>query len=417
MSTNLKNNRIDKYRVENNILIRNLINFNEYIYSERTNPMHLEQMPNLTINNLIVKKPIIQGGMGVGISMSGLASAVANAGGIGVISTVGIGLLEDNPKKSFKERNQQMLNREIRKARALTNGVLGLNIMVAISDYDELLKLAFDQEISIIFIGAGLPLKFPETITVDRLKNGSTKIGVIVSSGRATQLIFKSWQKRFNHVPDLVVVEGPMAGGHLGFKNEQIFNPDYALEQLVPDVLSVVKDFEMQFEKNIPVIAAGGIFTGADIFKFMKMGVQGVQMGTRFVATHECDASLNFKKTYINCKEDDLIIIQSPVGLPGRAIQNKFLDEVSAGVRKPFQCPWKCLKTCNFREAPYCIAKALTNAQKGNVEEGYAFAGANAHRVKEIVSVKELFNSLEGEYSEAASVNFNKQATPDKIAV
>ena len=380
-------------------------------------PMCLEQMPNLKINNLIVEKPIIQGGMGVGISMSGLASAVANAGGIGVISTVGLGLLEDNPKMRFKERNKERLIREIIKARSLTNGVLGLNIMVAISDYNDLLKLAFDEEISIIFLGAGLPLKFPETITADRLKNGSTKVGVIVSSGRAAQLIFQSWQKKYNHVPDLVVVEGPMAGGHLGFKKEQIFNPDYALEQLMPDVLSIVKKFEIQFEKNIPVITAGGIYTGADIYKFIKMGAQGVQMGTRFVATHECDASLEFKQTYINCKEDDITIIQSPVGLPGRAIRNKYIDEVSAGERKPFKCPWKCLKTCDFREAPYCIAKALTNAQKGNVEEGYTFAGANAHRVNEVISVKDLFESLEKEYHQAGSEFCYAQEVPNVIAV
>ncbi|MCK4560013.1 MAG: nitronate monooxygenase, partial [Calditrichia bacterium] len=246
---------------------------------------------------------------------------------------------------------------------------------------------------------------------------GTTKVAVIVSSGRAVRLIFQSWQKRFNHVPDLVVVEGPMAGGHLGFKKEQIFDPDYALEQLMPDVLSLVKHFELQFEKNIPVIAAGGIYTGADIFRFMKMGAQGVQMGTRFVATHECDASLKFKQAYINCKEDDLAIIQSPVGLPGRAIRNKFIDEVSAGNRKPFRCPWKCLKTCNFREAPYCIAKVLANAQKGNMEEGYAFAGTNAYRVREIISVKELFERLEQEYNEAAWEFFNQQVVPDEIAV
>jgi nitronate monooxygenase len=379
--------------------------------------MRFEEIPNLNINNLRVKKPIIQGGMGVGISMSGLASAVANEGGIGVISSVALGLLEDNPKTSFREGNKQVLKREIRKARSLTNGVLGLNIMVAISDYDELLKIAFDEEIDIIFLGAGLPLKFPETITVDRLKSGTTKVAVIVSSGRAVRLIFQSWQKRFNHIPDLVVVEGPMAGGHLGFKKEQIFDPDYALEQLMPDVLSLVKHFELQFEKNIPVIAAGGIYTGADIFRFMKMGAQGVQMGTRFVATHECDASLKFKQAYINCKEDDLAIIQSPVGLPGRAIRNKFIDEVSAGNRKPFRCPWKCLKTCNFREAPYCIAKVLANAQKGNMEEGYAFAGTNAYRVREIISVKELFKRLEQEYNEAAWEFFNQQVVPDEIAV
>jgi len=379
--------------------------------------MRFGEMPNLNLNNLKVKKPIIQGGMGVGISMSGLASAVANEDGIGVISSVGLGLLADNPKISFKEGNKQILNREIHRARSLTNGVLCLNIMVAISDYDDLVKLAFDEGIDIIFLGAGLPLKLPEAITVDRLKRGETKVAVIVSSGRAVQLIFQSWQKRFNHVPDLVVVEGPMAGGHLGFKKEQIFDPAYALEQLLPDVLGVVKRFELQLEKNIPVIAAGGIYTGADIFKFLKMGAQGVQMGTRFVATHECDASLEFKQAYINCKEDDLTIIQSPVGLPGRAIRNKFIDEVSAGNRKPFKCPWKCLKTCDFREAPYCIAKALTNAQKGNVKEGYTFAGANAYRVQEIISVKELFENLEKEYNQAAWEFLNQQAVHDQIAI
>jgi nitronate monooxygenase len=379
---------------------------------------HNEVMPDLNIGNLKLKKPIIQGGMGVGISLSGLASAVANEGGIGVISSVALGLLADNPKTSFKEGNQQILKREIRKARTLTDGVLGLNIMVAISDYDQLVKLAFDEEIDIIFLGAGLPLKFPETITEDRLKKGTTKVGVIVSSGRAVKLIFQTWQKKFDHVPDLVVVEGPKAGGHLGFKKEQILDPAYALENLLPDVLSVVKSFERQFDKKIPVIVAGGIYNGADIFKFIEMGAGGVQMGTRFVATHECDASLEFKKAYINCKEDDLVIIESPVGLPGRAIRNKFLDEVSTGDRKPFQCPWKCLKTCNFREAPYCIAKALANAQKGNVEEGYTFAGANAFRVREIVSVKELFKSLEQEYNNAVVEFINQQQViNEKIAV
>ena len=379
--------------------------------------MYTKEMPHLAIGNLTVKKPIIQGGMGVGISMSGLASAVANEGGIGVISSVALGLLEDTPKISFRHGNKRVLTKEIQKARDMTNGVLGLNIMVAISDYDELLEVAFDQAIDIIFLGAGLPLKFPENITIDRLKHGATKVGVIVSSGRAARLIFQTWQKKYDHVPDLVVVEGPKAGGHLGFKKEQIFDSEYALERLLPDVLSVVREYEDHFEKKIPVIAAGGIYTGADIQRFMDMGVQGVQMGTRFVATHECDASQAFKQAYIDCREEDITIIESPVGLPGRAIRNKFLDEVSAGDRKPFQCPWKCLKTCDFREAPYCIAKALTNAQKGAVTEGYTFAGANAYRVDEIISVKELFRQLEQEYNLAQTDHLKQQLIAKRIAV
>jgi len=394
------------------IFTKTIIVFNSKGY----NPMNYAKMPSLNRNNLIVEKPIIQGGMGVGISMSGLASAVANEGGIGVISSVALGLLEEDPKTSFREGNKKRLIREIRKARSLTNGPIGLNIMVAIADYDELLKIAFDEEVDIIFLGAGLPLKFPEAITLDHLKSGTTKVGVIVSSGRAAQLIFQSWQKRFNHLPDLVVVEGPKAGGHLGFKKEHILNPDYALEEILPEVLSTVKRFELTAERKIPVIAAGGIYSGADIFRIMEMGVQGVQMGTRFVATHECDASLEFKQTYIDCKEEDLTIIQSPVGLPGRAIQNKFINDVSAGKKKPFRCPWKCLKTCNFREAPYCIASVLANAQKGNVDDGYAFAGTNAYRVEKIISVKELFNDLEQEYQKAARLASNQKVLK-KIAI
>jgi nitronate monooxygenase len=379
--------------------------------------MCFKEIKKLQMNDLTVEKPIIQGGMGVGISMSGLASAVANEGGIGVISSVGLGLLDEKPNTSFKEGNKQKLLHEIRKARSLTKGVLGLNIMVAISDYYDLVTLAFDEKIDIIFLGAGLPLKLPEAITIDRLKSAVTKVAVIVSSDRAAKLIFQTWQKKFNHVPDMVVVEGPMAGGHLGFKKDQISDPNYALENLLPDVLSVVKDFELQFKKYIPVIAAGGIYTGADIYKFIRLGAAGVQMGTRFVATDECDASLEFKQSYINCKKEDITIIESPVGLPGRAIRNKFLDEVSAGDRKPFQCPWKCLKTCNFREAPYCIAKALTNSQKGNVDEGYTFAGSNAYRVQEIISVKKLFEILETEYDETAIKFSNRNRIPNKIAV
>jgi nitronate monooxygenase len=378
---------------------------------------HTGIMPGLKINNISLPTPIIQGGMGVGISMSGLASAVANQGGIGIISSVALGLLEEKPGIKFKTSTQNILKREIHKARSLSSGILGLNVMVAISDYDELIKLAFDEEIDIIFIGAGLPLKLPEAITIDRLTRGHTKIAVIVSSGRAARLIFQTWQKKYGNVPDMVVVEGPKAGGHLGFKRDQIFNPKFALEIILSDVLSEIKKFEDHFEKEIPVIAAGGIYSGADIFKFIQLGAAGVQMGTRFVATDECDASSQFKQAYINCKEEDITIIDSPVGLPGRAIQNRFLKEVSLGERKPFQCPWKCLKTCNFREAPYCIAKALTNSQKGNIEEGYTFAGSNAYRVEEIISVNELFKRLAHEYRGAVSAFYGRPKDPTRIAV
>jgi len=366
--------------------------------------MNSEKIPKLRIAELEAKIPIIQGGMSVGISLAGLSSAVANEGGIGVIGTAGIGMLEPDFAKNFREANKRALRKEIRKAREMTNGIIGVNIMVALSDYDELSLVAVEEGADLVFLGAGLPLKNPKTLSLDILRKVPIKVVPIVSSARAANIIFQYWVKNYNHVPDAVVVEGPLAGGHLGFKKEQINDPNYTLEKILHEVISVIKTFEQQFNKNIPVIAAGGIYTGVDIHKFIKLGVQGVQMATRFVATYECDADVRFKEAYVKCKEEDLIIIDSPVGLPGRAIRNKFLDEVSSGVRKPFKCPWKCLKTCDFRKVPYCIALALTKAKKGKLEDGFAFAGANAFRVDKIVSVKELIETLLLEYERAASI-------------
>jgi len=197
------------------------------------------------------------------------------------------------------------------------------------------------------------------------------------------------------------VVEGPRAGGHLGFKKEQIDNPDYRLEEIVPQVIRVIQKFEQRLDKEIPVIAAGGIFNGADIKEFLDLGAKGVQMATRFVATHECDASLEFKQAYVACKKEDITIIESPVGLPGRAIRNSFLDDVKTGRKHPVKCSWKCLKTCDYRTTPYCIADALANAQKGRLLKGFTFAGSNAYKVDKIISVQELFEALQQEYHQA----------------
>jgi len=361
--------------------------------------MKYNEMPELVIGDIVAKRPIVQGGMGIGVSLSRLASAVANEGGIGVISSVGMSFLDEDKKKRSKDANILAIREEIRKARKMTDGVLGINIMLALTEFDEILKASFEEGIDIVFMGAGLPLKLPKEITPELLKSSKTKTAVIVSSDRAAKIIFQNWEKYFNHVPDAVVVEGPLAGGHLGFKNENIENPDYTLEKIFPGVIDAVKPFEQAFSKKIPVIAAGGIFTGEDIHKFIDMGASGVQMATRFVATDECDASDDFKKSYIDSKKEDIIIIKSPVGMPGRAIRNTFLDEVEAGRKKPFYCPWKCLKTCNFKESLYCIAQALVSAQKGVLADGFAFAGANAYKIREIISVKKLFSLLENEYS------------------
>ena len=374
----------------------------------------LTSLPELKIDDLTAKLPIIQGGMGVGISMAGLSSAVADQGGIGVISSVGLGLLRDKHLKNYQMGNIIALREEIRKAKHLSSGIIGLNVMVAVSDYDDLVRTALEEEIDILFLGAGLPLRLPNGVSIEFLKSVKTKIIPIVSSARAAKIIFQTWEKKFNHIPDGVVVEGPKAGGHLGFKPEQINEPAYALEEIVPQVVSVIKPFRIKHGKDLPVIAAGGIFTGEDIFRFLQMGASGVQMGTRFVATNECDADVRFKEQYIYCKKEDIGIIKSPVGLPGRAIINTFLRDVSAGIKKPFTCPWKCLKTCDFKTSLYCIAKALMKAQIGNLTNGFSFAGSNAYKIENIISVKELIENLKKEF-EIAYLELTKILTPQFV--
>ena len=371
--------------------------------------MSFEKMPTLRMGSLEVDLPIVQGGMGVGISLSGLASAVANAGGIGVIATPGIGQFEHDWDTDPIKANSRALRNEIRKAKAQTSGPIGVNIMVALSNFDELVQCAVDEGAEVLFLGAGLPLKLPDTLPLQKLEQLATKLVPIVSSGRAAGLIFKSWARRYAYVPDAVVVEGPLAGGHLGFRREHIDDPDYALEKILPEVVSVIEPYRKQSDKDIPVIAAGGIYTGADIHKIMQLGAQAVQMGTRFVTTDECDADVELKNAFLNCKKEDIVIIDSPVGLPGRAITDEFLERVSSGVREIFTCPWKCLKSCDFKNVPYCIAKALTNARTGNLREGFAFAGANAYRADKIVPVKELIETLVAEY--AAVVRQRPMAT------
>jgi nitronate monooxygenase len=353
------------------------------------------RMPKLRIGNSVAKLPIVQGGMGVGISLSGLASAVANEGGIGVIAANSIGMLDPDYYASHKDANAIALRNEIRKAKEMSSGIIGVNIMVAVNDFSALLMVAIEEKVDMVFLGAGLPLK---GIPVEALRSAGVKVVPIVSSARAASLIFKSWLKKYEDVPDAVVVEGPKAGGHLGFKAEQIDDPDFALEFILPDVVAVVKDYENKFRRNIPVIAAGGVFTGTDIYNLFKLGASGVQMGTRFVATHECDANIRFKESYVACNEEDIEIIKSPVGMPGRAIKSRLLMDISAGKKMKIKCAWKCLKSCDIKTARYCISLALDNARKGILENGFVFAGTNAFRIKNIISVKELLQELQKQY-------------------
>lgn len=351
-------------------------------------------MKNLRIGNLVANVPIVQGGMGVGVSLSGLASAVANEGGIGVISSAGLGLYYRNLSSDYIQASILGLKEEIRIAKSKASGIIGVNIMVAMTNFADMVETAISEKIDIIFSGAGLPLDLPKYLT----KGSKTKLVPIVSSARATKIICDKWSNLYNYLPDAIVVEGPKAGGHLGYKLDQLTNENFTLEHLLPQIVEEVKFYEEKYDKKIPVIAAGGVYTGEDIAKMLELGASGVQMGSRFVTTVECDASEEFKNLYIQAKEEDLTIIQSPVGMPGRAINNEFLDKVKRGETQPKSCPFHCIKTCNIENSPYCIMLALYNAYKGNMDKGYAFAGVNAYRAEKIITVKETFAKIKEEF-------------------
>jgi NAD(P)H-dependent flavin oxidoreductase YrpB (nitropropane dioxygenase family) len=354
-------------------------------------------MKSLNIGDLKIPVPIIQGGMGIGISLSKLASSVANMGGVGIISTVGIGQTGIQSKLGWKKGNIEGVRREIRKARELSSGVLGVNIMSVLTDFSDMVKTSIEEKIDIIFSGAGLPLDLPSYLT----KGSKTKLVPIVSSGRAASIITQKWQQNYNYLPDAFVVEGPKAGGHLGFKANALEEVNNTLENLVEEVAKVAADIKERFNKVVPVIAAGGIYNGRDIADIMKRGATGVQLGTRFVATEECDASEEFKQAVVDANEEDIQIIKSPVGMPGRSIFNLFLQEASDGQRRPAFCKHNCIKSCNPKTTLYCISDALLAAFKGNLKDGFAFVGSNAGRIKRISTVKEIFTELQQEYDDA----------------
>lgn len=361
--------------------------------------------PSLKIGDLTAKIPIIQGGMGVGISLSGLAAAVANQGAIGVIAGAFIGMDEKDVVQNPEEANNRALRREIRAAREMApNGILGVNLMVALTHFASMVRSAIEERIDLILSGAGIPLDLPRylrEVSEKAQEEMHTKLVPIVSSARAATIICRKWLSRFGCLPDAFVVEGPLAGGHLGFKHEELASGEKRLEALIPPVVEAVKAFEDKKGCPIPVIAAGGIGTGAEIARFLRLGASGVQMGTRFIGTHECDADIRFKQAVVDASPEDVTIITSPVGMPGRALGNAFLEEVAAGRKKPFKCLFHCIHGCKVEESPYCIALALLNAKKGNLDRGFVFTGARVELVREIVSVRELFAELEREYAAA----------------
>ncbi|MBT8763810.1 nitronate monooxygenase [Desulfohalobiaceae bacterium Ax17] len=350
-------------------------------------------IPKLKIGVHEAEVPIIQGGMGVGVSLHSLASAVAKMGGIGVIAAAAVGFLAPDFDKHPQLANIRTLKEEITLARNLApGGIIGVNIMVALSDYEDLVTASFEAGADIIFSGAGLPLNLPKL--KEKYPGNKTALVPIISSARAADILCKKWLRSYNYLPDAFVLEGPKAGGHLGFSLEELTNKKYRLEQLVLETLQAITPYAQKAGKPIPLIVAGGVYSGEDIARFLNLGASGVQMATRFVVTEECDASEGFKKEHLRAKKEDIVFIKSPVGLPGRAVKNKFLEAVERGEKVPFKCPHHCIKTCKPKKSPYCISLALINAQQGKLDEGFAFAGSNTYRSEKIVKVKDLIEEL-----------------------
>lgn len=350
---------------------------------------------SLTLGNKALRVPLIQGGMGVGVSLGGLAGAVMKEGAMGVISAAHPGFRKENFLTDSLQCNCEAIIEEVQKAKAISggNGLCGVNVMVASREYEAYVKAVVEAGADAIISGAGLPLQLPSIV-----KDADILLAPIVSSGRAAKLIMKSWERHNGRIPDFIVVESALAGGHLGFKKEDLVNETYeSLSKILEDVLAVVQPFEEIAGRKIPVFVAGGIYDRKDIEQYMAQGASGVQMATRFIATTECDADEAFKQAVVNATIEDQSLVKSPAGLPGRAVLTPFMKTVMSDTRiAPTHCIG-CMLPCTPATTPYCITEALINAVKGDVEHGLVFAGANAYRISEIVSVKELIQELFGE--------------------
>lgn len=351
-------------------------------------------MKTIMFVNKKMTVPIIQGGMGVGVSLGNLAGHVALNGGMGVISTAHPGYREEDFETNTLNANIRALKNEIKKAKDIAkgNGLVAINAMVAIKDYDTMIQASLDAKVDAIISGAGLPLKLPQLV-----EGHQVLIAPIVSSGKAAQLILKKWYKKYQRCADFIVIEGSQAGGHLGFKKEDLINQTVAtLENILKEVKETVVQFEDVFKKHIPIFVAGGIYTKEDIQRFLKLGADGVQMATRFITTYECDADIQYKRMFLNAKQEDIQLVASPVGMPGRAISNQLTEKIKTE-RIPVKKCYRCLIPCDVKTTPYCISRALIEAVKGNIDDGLIFSGSNGYRSDKLMSVKELMIELTGE--------------------
>ena len=344
----------------------------------------------LKIGELTARRPIIQGGMGVGISLSGLASAVAREGGVGVISAAQPGFREPDFGTDTLGANLRALEREIRTAKdRAQGGIIGVNIMCAMNHYEELVRCSVRSGADLIISGAGLPVDLPRYV-----EGSDVKIAPIVSPPKATKVILKHWDRHYHRTADLVVIEGPKAGGHLGYSPEEIqAYEDTGYDEKIREILDIVREYEDRYGRHIPVVFGGGVYDRSDIEHYIELGCDRVQIATRFVATYECDADEAFKKAYIEARREDVTIVKSPVGMPGRAIRNHFLKEREKGREQVKRC-YGCLRKCDMSTTPYCITTALVRAAEGDVDDALLFCGENVWRVDRMMSVAELMKEL-----------------------
>lgn len=351
----------------------------------------------LMINGLTAPVPVIQGGMGVGVSLSGLAGNVAKCGGIGIISTAQIGYQEPEFEEHPIETNLKAIAKHIRRAKEIAGGcgAVGVNIMVATRRYEEYVKAAVKAGADLIISGAGLPAVLPSLVEKSR-----TRIAPVVSSIKSASVICRLWDRKYKRCPDLMVIEGPKAGGHLGFAREELEKiTDAEYEKEIQGIMKVSKEYSAKYGYRIPVVIAGGIYDGKDMENALKLGADGVQVATRFVTTYECDASDRYKQAYIDAEEEDIVLVQSPVGMPGRAVKNAFILDNEKDKPENWKCH-QCLEKCNPANIPYCITDALVNAVKGNLDQGLIFCGSNAFRAKKLEHVSEIME----EYKKAAGM-------------
>lgn len=339
------------------------------------------------IGRKALEVPVLQGGMGVGISLGGLAGAVAACGGMGCISAAHPGYREADFRADPMAANDRALRAEIAKAKQLSGGrgLVAVNIMVASRHYGQLVKAALEAGADAIISGAGLPLELPALA-----KGAATALAPIVSSGRAAKLILKTWDKRYAVAPDFVVIEGCEAGGHLGFKEHDLHEGTaQTLEEILPDVLEELQPYEEKYGKKIPAFVAGGLDAAA-LTHFRALGAAGIQVATPFIATWECDASQGYKDVILGAGSQDVRIIHSPVGMPGRAIETPLTRKMEEGECIPPTWCAGCIKSCDPSKTAYCITHALIEAAKGNLQEGLFFCGANVERVCAMTTVAQL---------------------------